>query len=366
MSERDHDADGRLRSADGLHGVLDTRRLDLCEADHRHESQQQRSEAQKRSPVGGLRGVLVLFEIVVLRGNEEVTVPYVLDEDEHDVERKGRDAGEDELRRGELRTGRARRERRKHEAERGEGDNAGERRRGAFRIEGRDATAERRHEEREPDDPVARDHHGGEDGVARESVRLRASRCHEGDDEAELDDRDGDREHERSDRLADTEGDDLRMVDGREHGGGEKHCHESEHRCCGLAAPGHDQDEDGRDRRGKAPREEPADPGEYGFHSRSAVFDIDCRRNVRAPPATRAAGGSDVDSCSGWIAASILTILLAGFVALTAASLRFADCANEATSECSTPGLVQLVVAWAGLAPVLVLLVQSTRGHGRP
>ena len=69
---------------------------------------------------------------------------------------------------------------------------------------------------------------------------------------------------------------------------------------------------------------------------------------------------------NGWIAASVLTLALAAFAALTANALRFVDCANEATSECSTPGLVQLVVAWGGLVPALVLLIQSARGRGRP
>jgi uncharacterized membrane protein YhaH (DUF805 family) len=73
-----------------------------------------------------------------------------------------------------------------------------------------------------------------------------------------------------------------------------------------------------------------------------------------------------VSNRNGWIAASVLTLALASFAAYIANALRFVDCANEASSECSTPGLVQLVIALAGLAPALLMLIQSARGRGRP
>jgi len=81
--------------------------------------------------------------------------------------------------------------------------------------------AQRAHKERETDDAVGRDHHGSEDGVARECAGLTAARQHEREDEADLDDRDRDREHEGAIGLADLVGDDLGVPDrGEDSAGG--------------------------------------------------------------------------------------------------------------------------------------------------
>ena len=50
-----------------------------------------------------------------------------------------------------------------------------------------------------------------------------AARGHQRDDQRDLDDRHGDREHEGAERLADAVGDHLGMVDGGQHGAGQDH-----------------------------------------------------------------------------------------------------------------------------------------------
>jgi hypothetical protein len=69
---------------------------------------------------------------------------------------------------------------------------------------------------------------------------------------------------------------------------------------------------------------------------------------------------------SSWRPAAVVALLCAGLGAYIALTLRFVDCANEAYSTCSGPGLVQLLVALAGLAPALGSVVTSFRGRGHP
>jgi hypothetical protein len=69
---------------------------------------------------------------------------------------------------------------------------------------------------------------------------------------------------------------------------------------------------------------------------------------------------------SDWKPVAVVTILGAGFAVFIAQGLRFVDCANEAWSVCSTRGLVQLVIALAGLILAFGMLVQSFRGRGHP
>ena len=66
------------------------------------------------------------------------------------------------------------------------------------------------------------------------------------------------------------------------------------------------------------------------------------------------------------IVVGVLTVAGALFAIYIANVLRFVDCANEAWSECSTPGLVQLLIAWAGLLPALGTLVSTIRKRGHP
>ncbi len=74
-------------------------------------------------------------------------------------------------------------------------------------------------EQAQPDDAVAHDHDGGENRVARQPGLLRRSRDHDGDDQRHLDHGHGDGQDQRAEGLADAVGDDLGVVDGREHGG---------------------------------------------------------------------------------------------------------------------------------------------------
>lgn len=67
-----------------------------------------------------------------------------------------------------------------------------------------------------------------------------------------------------------------------------------------------------------------------------------------------------------WRPVSFVTVICAVFGAYAGLGLRFVDCANEAFSVCSTPGLVQLLIALAGLIPALAMVFQSFRGRGHP
>ena len=67
------------------------------------------------------------------------------------------------------------------------------------------------------DDPVARDHHRGEDGVPRQRRRCPCRRHHQRHDQRHLDHRHRDREDQRAERLAHPVGDHLGVVDGGEH-----------------------------------------------------------------------------------------------------------------------------------------------------
>jgi hypothetical protein len=69
---------------------------------------------------------------------------------------------------------------------------------------------------------------------------------------------------------------------------------------------------------------------------------------------------------SDWKPLAVVTILCAGFGVYVGLGLRFVDCANEAFSVCSTPGLVQLLIALVGVVPAFGTLLQSFRGRGHP
>ncbi len=60
------------------------------------------------------------------------------------------------------------------------------------------------------------------------------------------------------------------------------------------------------------------------------------------------------------------TFFGACFAVVTALSFRFVDCAVEASSECTTPGRVQLLIAFAGVIPALGTLVHAIRRRGHP
>jgi hypothetical protein len=69
---------------------------------------------------------------------------------------------------------------------------------------------------------------------------------------------------------------------------------------------------------------------------------------------------------SDWKPLAVVALLCAGLSVYIALGLRVVDCSNEAFSTCSTRGLVQLLLALAGLVPALVTVVQSFRGRGHP
>lgn len=66
------------------------------------------------------------------------------------------------------------------------------------------------------------------------------------------------------------------------------------------------------------------------------------------------------------VVVGLLTLAGALVATWTAITFRFVDCANEASSECSSQGQHQLVVALVGLVPALGTLVASIRKRGRP
>jgi hypothetical protein len=66
------------------------------------------------------------------------------------------------------------------------------------------------------------------------------------------------------------------------------------------------------------------------------------------------------------IVVGALTFFGAVFLVLAAQAFRALDCGAEGSSECSTAGLVQLVVAVTGVAPAALTLAASLRERGRP
>lgn len=66
------------------------------------------------------------------------------------------------------------------------------------------------------------------------------------------------------------------------------------------------------------------------------------------------------------VPAGVLAILGSAVAIYLAVAIRVVDCGNEASSECSTGGLVQLVVAGLGALPVLWMLVLAVSGRGHP
>jgi hypothetical protein len=186
-----------------------------------------------------------------------------LREDEQRIQNDRRDRRERELGRGEGGARRARRERRKNEADGRERDDRREGSRGALGIEGRDVPPQGGYDEAEPDDSVAGDHRGGEDGVPGKAVGLRSSRGHEGDDEPGLDDRYRDGKDQRAEGLAHAVRDDLRVVHRGEDGAGEHDRHHEEDGISRLLAPRRRQREqcdDGDDEQPGHGTREPARP----------------------------------------------------------------------------------------------------------
>jgi uncharacterized membrane protein YhaH (DUF805 family) len=67
-----------------------------------------------------------------------------------------------------------------------------------------------------------------------------------------------------------------------------------------------------------------------------------------------------------WTLLALLALSGAVIATYFAFVFRAIDCSEESYSTCSTSGLVQLVIAAAGLVPALAMMTQSLRGRGRP
>ena len=72
--------------------------------------------------------------------------------------------------------------------------------------------AEAADQQAQPDDAVADDHHRREDRIARQGRLFRAAGEHDRDDQRDLDHGDGNREHQRAERLAGAVSDDLGVM----------------------------------------------------------------------------------------------------------------------------------------------------------
>ena len=110
------------------------------------------------------------------------------------------------------------------------------------------------HEQADADDTVEDDHQRGVDRVARQMGLLGSADDHHGQDERGLDDRHGEREHERAEGLSDPVGDDLgvmhRRDDGAHEGCGGQHGDDD----ADARDEGNDEHHDGDDRDCPRPR----------------------------------------------------------------------------------------------------------------
>jgi len=75
---------------------------------------------------------------------------------------------------------------------------------------------ERHPEQAQADDAITYDHNGGENCVAGQTCLFRRSSNHDGDDQSDLNDCDGDSEDKCAERLAGSMGDYLGVINGRE------------------------------------------------------------------------------------------------------------------------------------------------------
>jgi hypothetical protein len=62
----------------------------------------------------------------------------------------------------------------------------------------------------------------------------------------------------------------------------------------------------------------------------------------------------------------VATVIGAAFLWWFSQAIRALDCGAEASSECSTEGLLLVIFGWAGLVPAIATLVESLRVRGRP
>jgi hypothetical protein len=220
--------------------------------------------------------LLVGIRLLRAHGQEAVAVADGLHGQEQHVQRERGDGRERELGRRALGSGPARRERRQHEAQRARVPTVASAEAVPSALNETVPCRSAPTSTDSPTDPVARDHHGREDGVPGERRGLRPAGDHQRDDERHLDDRHGDREHERAERLPDPVGDHLRVVDGRQHRTGEKGADHHEHGRPRLRAPGRREQEQRRDGDGRRPAQAPQEGAQR--HAHNLARPAPCRR----------------------------------------------------------------------------------------
>jgi hypothetical protein len=140
------------------------------------------------------------------------------------------------------------------------------------------------HQQAEPDDAVEDDHHGCEHCVAGERDGGRAPGDHERDDERHLDHSDRECQHQGAEGFADSMGDHLGVVHGREHAGDQ-------------AGTERDRKEAVRDGR-RCAKQQPAGKGRGhgpewqmgGGHVRATCPEPPRHRKINGPAAARPAG----------------------------------------------------------------------------
>ena len=175
-----------------------------------------------------------------------------------------------------------------------------------------------------PTMPLHGDHHRGEDGVAGQRGGLVAAGDHQRDDQRDLDDGDGDGEHERAERLPHPVGDDLGVVHRGQHRAGEQQRDDARRRRCRCRAPRWRPARPARRRAG------PATPGSW-------CGEVAAMLSPRRRPATRRATRS--------AASTTLESSIARVIGPTPPGLGLTKPATSQTSGATSPATTDLPVA---------------------
>ena len=252
--QRDRDADRGRRRADRVDAVLDRGRLDLREADHRHQRDDEQPEADQRLA----RASAAPRAPPRRRPRRAGSSPGGAPSARRRTARRARSRPRRRTRAGRRRTpapGSLVVKRGRTSVSVASVRDGGERGRRPLGVELRHPPVQRTDEHGHPEHPVAGDHRRREHGVARERRRVVAlAGDHQRDDQPDLDHGHRDREHERAERLADAVRDDLGVMHGGQHRAGQEQADDDQHRRSRLAAPRRRQQERGEDRDDDGPR----------------------------------------------------------------------------------------------------------------
>ena len=142
-----------------------------------------------------------------------------LHEDEHQIQNERHQAGKTQLRRCVGRPRRTGGKFRQDQRQGGQCSQHGECSTTSLGTKPDDAVPNAAGEQADADDPVADDHHRRKHGIPRQALRLLAPREHHRHDQRNLDHRDGERQHQRTQRFAHVVGNDLGVIDGDQNGG---------------------------------------------------------------------------------------------------------------------------------------------------